>query len=167
MGQSSVRLANVFCDGSSQPQVGRAEIHVECDQGSARADDDGAGCLVEVGRAKIRCPVRIGGHAEGEALKPSSADRFEWGMIAVQGRLFVEEDGDLQLCPDLLPQSPCQMDTVLHRCPAQWDKGHDICRPHPRMDTSMLSKIDEIGRHANRAKSSFSDGVRFTGKAQD
>jgi hypothetical protein len=35
------------------------------------------------------------------------------------------------------------------------------------MDTSMLSKIDEIGRHANRAKSGFSDGVRFTGKAQD
>src|SRR6185436_4723938 len=42
-----------------------------------------------------------------------------------------------------------------------------ICRPHARMDTPMLPKINKIRRHANRAKSRFSDGVRFTGKAQD
>jgi hypothetical protein len=35
------------------------------------------------------------------------------------------------------------------------------------MDALVLPKIDEIGRHANGAKSRFSDGVRFTGKAQD
>jgi hypothetical protein len=35
------------------------------------------------------------------------------------------------------------------------------------MDTLMLPKIDEVGRHANRSKSRFHDGVRFAGEAQD
>ena len=101
MGQPTVRLANVLRDGPSQRQIRRAEIHIEGDQGRARTDDYGTGRLVEVRRTKIRCPVRIGGHAEGEALKPSLTDRLEWGMIAVQGRLFVEEYRDLQLCSHL------------------------------------------------------------------
>src|SRR5713226_3949026 len=103
MGQPSVRLANVFCDGSGQGQIRRAEIHIEGDQGRSRADHHGTGRLMEMGGTKIWCPVRIGGHAEGEALKPSSTDRFERGMIAVQSRLFVEEYRDLQLCSHLLP----------------------------------------------------------------
>ena len=83
MGQPSVRLANVLRDGSSQRQIRRAKIHIERDQGRSRADDDGTGRLMEVGGTEIRCPVRIGGDAEGQALQPAPTDRFERGMIAV------------------------------------------------------------------------------------
>ena len=70
---------------------------------------------MEMGGTKIWCPVWIGDHAEGEALKPSSTNRFERGMIAVPGRLFVEEYRDLQLRSYPLPQLLRQMDAILHR----------------------------------------------------
>ena len=167
MGHPSIRLANVLRDRSSQCQIRRAEIHIEGDQGRSRTDHDGTGRLMEVGGAKIRCPVRIGGHAEGEALMPSPTDRFERGMIAVQSRLFIEKHWYLQLCPYSLPQLLRQMNTILHRRAAHRHEGHDIRCPHPRMDALVRPKIDEIGRHANGAKGRFSDGIRFTGKAQD
>jgi hypothetical protein len=85
----------------------------------------------------------------------------------MQGRLFVKEDRNLQLCSYPLPQSLCQMDTILHRRAAQWYERHDVRRPHSRVDALVLPKIDEIGRHANCAKGGFNDGVRFAGKAQD
>src|SRR6185295_19898124 len=119
MGQPSVRLTNVFRDGPSQCKIRRVEIHIEGDQGRSRADHHGTGRLVKVRRTKIRCPVRIGGHAEGEALKPSSTNRFEWGMIAVECRLFVEKYRDLQLRSYSLPHSLRQVDTILHRRAAQ------------------------------------------------
>lgn len=167
MGEPPVRLPDVFRDRSSQGQIRRVEIHVKSNQGGARTNDDGAGCVVKLGGAKIRRPIRIGGHAEGETLQPSSTDRLERGMVAVQGRLFIEEYRDLQLCAHSLSQSFGQMDAVLHRRATQRHEGHDIRCSHSRMNTFVFSKIDEIGRHANRAKGRFNDGVRFTGKAQD
>jgi len=167
MGQPSVRLTNVFRDGPSQRQIRRLKIHIEGDQGRSRADHDSAGRFMETGRATIRRPARIGGHAESKALKSSSTNRFEQGMIAVQGRLFIEEYRDLQLCCYPLSQLLRQMNTVLHRRAAHRHEGHDICGPHPRMDALVLPKIDEIGRHAKCAKGGFNDGVRFAGKAQD
>src|SRR6185436_20399595 len=122
------------------------------------------GRLVKVRRTKIRCPVRIGGHTVSKALKPSSTNRFEWGMIAVQCRLFVKEYRNLQLRSYSLPQSLRQVDTILHRRAAQRHKRHNIRCSHPRMDAFVLPKIDEIGRHTNGAKGRFGDGSRFARK---
>ena len=85
----------------------------------------------------------------------------------MQGRLFVKEYRDLQLCSYPLSQSFRQMDTILHRRAMQRHKGHDVRRPHPRVHALVLPKIDEICRYANCAKGGFNDGVRFSGKAQD
>src|ERR1041384_3593884 len=105
MGQPTVRLANVFRDGPSQRQIRRAEIYIKRNQGRSCSNHHGPGRLVEVRRTKIRCPVRIGGHPEGKALKPSSTYRLERGMIAGQGRSFVEKYRDLQLCSYSPPYS--------------------------------------------------------------
>jgi hypothetical protein len=72
---------------------------------------------MKVGGAKIWRPVRIGGHPEGQPLKPTSADRFEQGMIAVGGRLFIEEYRDLQVCSYPLSQALGKMDAWLRRAP--------------------------------------------------
>ena len=79
----------------------------------------------------------------------------------VQSRLFIEKYRNLKLCSDPLPQPLCQMNTVLHRRTAQRHERHDIRGSHPWMDALVLPEIDEISRHANRAKSRFNNGVWF------
>ncbi len=122
---------------------------------------------MEAGRTKVWRPIRIGIHAEGKALKPSSTNRFERSMIAVQSRLFIEKHRDFQLGSYLLPQPLRQMNTILHRRATQRNKRHDIRSPYPWMDALVLPKIDQIGRHANGAKGRLSNGIRFAGKTQD
>jgi hypothetical protein len=88
-------------------------------------------------------------------------------VITVQSRVFIEKYRDLKLRSDSLPHSLRQMNTILHCRAAQWHKGHNIRGPHPRVNTIVFPDIDEISRHAKSTESRFSNGVRFTDKAED
>ena len=101
--------------GSKQRQVRAGGNDVEGNKGRGGSSEDGTSRFGKVGEDRVIWQVWIRVHAEGEGLKPYSTDRVERGMIAVQGRLFVEEYRDLQLCSYSLPQSLCQMNTILHR----------------------------------------------------
>src|SRR5918993_2091944 len=110
----SVRLPNLGSDGPGHIYIGRQQVDIERNQWRSGSDDDGTRCLMKLTGTEVRRPVRIGGHAEREAIQAAATNRFKGSMVTVRRRTLIQKDRNLKFRSDAVAKTFGRLHAISH-----------------------------------------------------
>jgi SAM-dependent methyltransferase len=142
--EAAPRLADRHSDPDGDLE-GRLELDVEGDEGPARSDEDGAGCIVEPGWAEhgselatVDTALQLGGPAAPVVRRPYAVCECP-----------VEEHRQAELVAHATSDTPGHRFRTRQVVPRERHHGHDVGSADARMDADVRAEVDESTRHGD------------------
>jgi hypothetical protein len=157
--ESSVRGPDIAGYGSGSGNVGLFEVNIVSNEEAAGADSGGPSSLVKFGTTNIGTPGGVTASGIAETFELAFTNILEKDSVRPGCSGSIVIDGNTVATPDKEPCLSSEDGAFGQRGTADRNKGDNVRGADARMDTVLLSEVNEFGSLTRGTYGGFDDGL--------